>query len=550
MNYLIKTFLKTNAYLVSFGVILGIYCCNLFIDIMDVDAAQYASIAREMVKSGNYLEVFHRGEDYLDKPPLLFWLSAFSFKLVGFHNWAYKLPAVLLLVAGVWFTYKFARLFYEEKIARDAALILASCQAMMLMTNDVRTDGVLTATVMFTVWQVAAHLKTNHNNYIVGAGVGLALALMAKGPIAVIIVAAAVGGHLLLMKNWRAIINPKWLLLIGVALVLLTPMCYGLYTQFDLHPEKYVYGLQGPSGLKFFFWTQSFGRITGDIYWSNNTGPFYFLNTILWDFQPWVLLFFMAFGAALLRLLKGTNAPEYMTLLGFVIPFVALSLSNYKLPHYIFVLLPFAAVITSYWLSLLNSKSLRIITTVQFAMMHLYFVLGGLSLCYFFPESNNIIITGFVLGFLAFWWTFWNTQDNRLLFTTLVAAASLGLVMSTSFYPHLLQYQARSIVGKKVDTMSLPRDMFYSFGEISFALDYYAKRIVPLADSTSFDKMKTGTYVYTDQAGKDFIASTAQAVFEVDGIYEDFRVTQLHVKFLKPETRATKTKITYLLRKK
>ncbi len=550
MSQLIKNFLKTNADFLGFGVIFGIYCCNLFVDIMDVDAAQYASIAREMVESGSYLEVYHRGEDYLDKPPLLFWLSALSFNLFGFHNWAYKLPAVLFLVAGVWFTYKFARLFYEEKIARNAALILASCQAMMLMTNDVRTDGVLTATVMFTIWQAADYLKTNRNRFIVGAGVGLALAMMAKGPIAAIIVAAAVGGHLLLKKEWRAIVNPKWLLVIGIALVLLAPMCYGLYTQFDLHPEKYVYGLQGPSGLKFFFWTQSFGRITGDIYWSNNTGPFYFLNTILWDFQPWVFLFFMAFTTALFRLLKGTNAPEYMTLLGFVIPFVALSSSNYKLPHYIFVLLPFAAIITSYWLSLLNSKSLRIITTVQFGVMHLYFVLGGLSLFYFFPESNIVIIAGFVLGFLAFWWTFWNTQNNRLLCTTLVAAVSLGLVMSTSFYPQLLHYQARSVVGKKVEAMHIPRDMFFSFGEISFALDYYAKRTVPLADSTGFDKMKTGTYVYTDQIGKDFIANNSHAAFEVEGIYEDFRVTQLHIKFLKPETRATKTKTTYLLRKK
>ncbi|SOE20980.1 4-amino-4-deoxy-L-arabinose transferase [Spirosomataceae bacterium TFI 002] len=549
MNQMIKTFLKAYAYTLCFLAIFCIYFFNLFIDIMEVDAAQYASIAREMVESGSYLEVFHRGEDYLDKPPLLFWLSAFSFKLFGFHNWAFKLPAVLFLIGGVFCTYKFARLFYSEKVAKNAALILASCQAMMLMTNDVRTDGVLTATVIFTIWQMAAYLKTNSIKYIFGAGLGLALALMAKGPIAAIIVAAAIGGHLLLKKDWLKIIDPKWLLLLVVSLILLVPMCYGLYTQFDLHPEKYVYGLDGPSGLKFFFWTQSFGRITGDIYWSNNTGPFYFLNTILWDFQPWVLVFFLAFAGLIFRMLRGNKTPEYITLVGFVIPFMALSSSNYKLPHYIFVLLPFAAVITSNWLATLKLKGLKAFTIVQFSVMHLYFILGGLSLFYFFPETNFFIVSGFVLCFLLFWWTFLNSKSNRLLFTTVVAAVGLGLVMSTSFYPHLVQYQSRSVIGKKVNEMKIPQDQFYSFGEISFALDYYAKRTVPLADSSSFDSMKKGTYVYTDEAGKDFITNNSRANFEVDGVYDDFRVTQLHINFLKPERRKEKTRTTYLLRK-
>lgn len=549
MNQMIKTFLKANAYTLSFLAIFCIYFFNLFIDIMEVDAAQYASIAREMVESGSYLEIFHRGEDYLDKPPLLFWLSAFSFKLFGFHNWAFKLPAVLFLIGGVFCTYKFAKLFYSEKVAKNAALILASCQAMMLMTNDVRTDGVLTATVIFTIWQMAAYLKTNSIKYIFGAGLGLALALMAKGPIAAIIVAAAIGGHLLLKKDWLKIIDPKWLLLLLVSLILLVPMCYGLYTQFDLHPEKYVYGLDGPSGLKFFFWTQSFGRITGDIYWSNNTGPFYFLNTILWDFQPWVLVFFLAFAGLIFRMFRGYKVPEYITLVGFVIPFMALSSSNYKLPHYIFVLLPFAVVITSNWLATLKPKGLNALTIVQFAVMQLYFILGGLSLFYFFPETNYFIISGFVLCFLLFWWTFLNSKSNRLLFTTVVAAIGLGLVMSSSFYPHLVQYQSRSVIGKRVNEMKIPQDQFYSFGEISFALDYYAKRTVPLADSMSFDSMKKGTYVYTDEAGKNFISNNSKANFEVDGVYDDFRVTQLHINFLKPERRKEKTRTTYLLRK-
>ena len=53
---------------------------------MDVDASQYASMAREMFESGNFLEIKDKHENYLDKPPLIFWLSCLSFKIFGISN--------------------------------------------------------------------------------------------------------------------------------------------------------------------------------------------------------------------------------------------------------------------------------------------------------------------------------------------------------------------------------------------------------------------------------------------------------------------------------
>lgn len=87
---------------------------GLFLDVMDVDAAQYASIALEMTQNGSWLQVIHRGADYLDKPPLLFWLSAASFEVFGAHNWSYKLPSLLAAAGGVWATCRFASLFYGK----------------------------------------------------------------------------------------------------------------------------------------------------------------------------------------------------------------------------------------------------------------------------------------------------------------------------------------------------------------------------------------------------------------------------------------------------
>jgi hypothetical protein len=72
----------------------------MFNDVMEVDASQYAAMSREMLESGNYLQLFDRGQNYLDKPPLLFWVSAMSFKLFGISNFSYKLPSVLFSLLG------------------------------------------------------------------------------------------------------------------------------------------------------------------------------------------------------------------------------------------------------------------------------------------------------------------------------------------------------------------------------------------------------------------------------------------------------------------
>jgi 4-amino-4-deoxy-L-arabinose transferase-like glycosyltransferase len=71
--------------------ILGVHLIGvLSIPLMDIDAAQYASISREMLERNSFLQIYDLGKDYLDKPPMLFWLSALSMKIFGISDWAYR----------------------------------------------------------------------------------------------------------------------------------------------------------------------------------------------------------------------------------------------------------------------------------------------------------------------------------------------------------------------------------------------------------------------------------------------------------------------------
>src|ERR1700679_564974 len=116
-----------------FVVICIIYLIGFGIDVMDVDAAQYASMSREMLASGHFLQVYDFGRDYLDKPPFLFWVSSLSMKIFGVNNFAYRFPSFLFSLFAIFSTFKFASLYYKKEIAVLAAIVLASCQALFLI---------------------------------------------------------------------------------------------------------------------------------------------------------------------------------------------------------------------------------------------------------------------------------------------------------------------------------------------------------------------------------------------------------------------------------
>ncbi len=179
---------------------------------MDVDASQYASIAMEMLQGGHWLQVQYHHANYLDKPPLLFWSSALSFAAFGLHPWAYKLPSLIAMMAGVYATYRFTLLYYAKSTARNAAFILAASIGAVLMSNDVRTDALLLGATACAVWQLAEHLESGRLLPLLLGALFTGLALLAKGPIGMVMPAFAVGTHIALRRDWRALWRWQWLL--------------------------------------------------------------------------------------------------------------------------------------------------------------------------------------------------------------------------------------------------------------------------------------------------------------------------------------------------
>lgn len=521
-----------------------VYIRGLFIDLMDVDAAQYASIAMEMLHHGHWLELQYRFADYLDKPPLLFWSAALSFAMFGLHAWAYKLPSLIGAAAGAFAVYRFCLLYYSPRVARNAVFILASSVGAVLMCNDVRTDALLFGMTAVAVWQCAEYVERRHARYLVGAGIAVGLAMLAKGPLGAVMPAFAVGTHLVLRRDWRTLLTWRWVIVAGVAAVMLLPMCWGLYHQFDLHPDKLVLGRTHVSGLRFYFWEQSFGRITGSSSWKNDTSLFTFVHVYLWVFLPWTLLFGGALWRRLVDLVRGGFAAsdEAYSLGGFALTFVALSLSHYKLPHYIFITLPWAAVLTARWL---DDVPRRAWWLGQYVVLAALLGAAAWILASVFPTANLalwVVVCAAGAYLLIDGWRAPSTTDADVLVQrTLTAGLAMLVVVNFYFYPRLLPYQST------ISAPSIARAAGVATSRMAFyhrsgpALDFYAGAMLadlPTPANVRQHADSTGPFwLYTDAAGRAQL-DTAAVRYTVMGAMPHFEVALLTGRFLDARTRA------------
>ncbi len=543
--------------------ILIVYILALPIPNMEMDAAQYAAMAVEMLESANWLHFTDLGNPYLDKPPLVFWTAGICYKLFGINTISYKLPSLLFWLLGLASVYRFAKLYYNENIALTALFVLATTQSAFLMTNDCRTDTLLVGAVTFSIWQLAAYWMLRKWYYFVGAFVGIGLAMLAKGPIGLMIPAWTFAAHFLLTKQWKAFWHWQWLLGLVIILVVLSPMIWGLYTQFDLHQDLLVHGKTGVSGLRFYFWTQSFGRITGESVWVDNTGYGFFLHTSLWAFLPYSLLLFVAVFSGKFP------KKEYISLAGFVLTFLAFSMSKYKLPHYIFVSYPMGAVLVAIYLNkiLETKKGLLFWYKLQNITGILLFIAMFLVCGWAFFSPAFLFLTAILLFIFLFCikvsylyvtknqeMPFFNPKISQIfptfsfLLPSLVMMFSTNIISNLHFYPQIMKYQSSTAIGEYIVAHKIPTDRVFMVTFYSTPDVFIGKRVRNFKEEDAAKWTKDGAiYIYAPIEYVQKLKELGKNI-EVLSTFDDFRVTHLNFDFLNPATRQQELKKRVLIK--
>jgi 4-amino-4-deoxy-L-arabinose transferase-like glycosyltransferase len=252
-------------YLALFVLALAVNFAGINTRFFTDDPGLYASIAKNLLYKKDFFELFTYNRDWLDKPHFPFWAILLSFKVFGVSEWAYRLPALLFFLISLFYTFLFTRKYYNRETAIIAVLILMTAQNTILSNTDVRAEPYLMGLITGAIYHIACLEERFSFGDLLLAALLTAFAIMTKGIFVITAVYGSLLCQLLFQKKLKHLFAFKWLWLLLLTFIFTLPEFYALYIQFDLHPEKTVFGRQHVSGIKWFLWDSQFGRfvITG-----------------------------------------------------------------------------------------------------------------------------------------------------------------------------------------------------------------------------------------------------------------------------------------------
>lgn len=124
----------------------------------DVDAVQ-AQIAHNMLTSGDWVTAHLDGVPFLEKPPLIYWMIALSFKIFGAHDWAARIPCALSTLALCCLTAAFGVWAFGRRAGFYAGLCMATCIGLFLFTRILIPDSLLTLSIALALWGMMRALE-------------------------------------------------------------------------------------------------------------------------------------------------------------------------------------------------------------------------------------------------------------------------------------------------------------------------------------------------------------------------------------------------------
>ncbi len=277
------------------------------------------------------------GKPWLEKPPLYYWMAELAYKAAGgVHDWAARMPSIVLTTLMVFFIYFWARRFYRG-MQLDAALITAGSAMVIGFSRGASMDMPLTATFTVAMLSWFAWYLQRSRPWLLGFYFSLALATLAKGPVAVFFAAVIIGIFIALRREWKLLASTLWLP--GVLLFLLTALPWYIAVQ-----------RANPGFFRSFILQQNLARFTSDLY--RHAQPFWFyVPVVLLGLVPWVAFAVVAVVDAVRdwRTSIGEAAREghLQTFLAiwFLFPVLFFSFSRSKLPGYILPCIPAATIL-------------------------------------------------------------------------------------------------------------------------------------------------------------------------------------------------------------
>ncbi|HEY1364773.1 MAG TPA: glycosyl transferase [Xanthobacteraceae bacterium] len=325
---------------------------------IDRDEARFAQATRQMVESGDYVDIRFQDEVRYKKPVGIYWLQAGvvnAAAALGMRQalttiWLYRVPSLAGAVGAVLLTYWAALAFVSRRAAVLAALMMASCVLLGIERLTAKTDAALLLTVVAAMGAMGraylraeaqqrggqSHALSGDNGENPGVWPGaavfwtaLAAGVLLKGPVIVMIVIAAAIALIVVDRSadWLRALKPLpgaiWFAL------LVLPWFLAILGRAG---DAFLAESVGQDFLSKIFEGQE----------SHGAPPGYYFVLFWITFWPGATLAALATPAVW----AGRREPATKFLLAWLLPsWLLLELVVTKLPHYVLPLYPAVAIL-------------------------------------------------------------------------------------------------------------------------------------------------------------------------------------------------------------
>ncbi len=404
---------------------------------VDRDEARFAQATKQMIETGDYVDIRFQDEARYKKPVGIYWLQAAvvrAAEAVGVPQarttiGLYRVPSLLGALGAVLATYWAAMAFVSRRAALLAGAMMATSILLGLEARLAKTDAMLLLTCVAALGAMArAYLaeqgdRPSSLSPLAIAAIfwgAIAAGIMIKGPMILMFVGFAVIALIAIDRSARWVLRLKPLLGVPFALAIVMPWLVAIAIK---------------SGGSFF--TDSLGRdmfakVTGGQETHGLPPGFYFV--IFWQtFFPGALLA----GLSAPAVWRARAEPGCKLLLAWVVPaWIAFELVPTKLPHYVLPLYPALAILIA---GVVDSRSLSrnrwlvhgtvwwfiLMMTVALLLIALQIVVGQKLGLWTWTFSAAAVI------FSLFAWLLYEADGAE---ASLARAAAASLMLSVAAY--------------------------------------------------------------------------------------------------------------------
>jgi 4-amino-4-deoxy-L-arabinose transferase-like glycosyltransferase len=323
--------------------------------LLDPDEAHYAELTREMLHAGSWLVPLLDGQPFIDKPVFFHWLQGASFLLLGETEFAARLPAAVAGLGLMAMTRWIGRALFSAEVGTLGAVMFAVIPATYALSSIAVFDMLFGLFLFGAVGCLVVAAKTSSGRLELAAYALLTLAIMTKGPVALVLVGLLLAAAFVVARDTRAQVRRlHWKVGLPSAALAASPWFVWMAWRFG---SQFVQGYVLAGNLWYFTQPIQFsGRAV------NHT---FYVRAFAGAFFPWsVVVLGRGIDVLRRRSREILSSEERLLWLWILVVTGFFSLARFKLDHYIFPAAPACCLIAARaWIEAARDRDGRLAAT-------------------------------------------------------------------------------------------------------------------------------------------------------------------------------------------